>query len=376
MDMMWYRRRGLMVTPHIESVTGSIASFNSDYSKIPVKRLICNIEPIQEGTGDPSPENIRPISGRSGLNVMQAGKNLIQHFIVNDITVLGLTLSLRDDGTILISGTPTNGSTAKILTRRTFNRGDIRLKAGTYTFKISSDNPYIYAQAVTYDNGTFYARSTDTPTKTIETDFDVRYLDIAISPNNGENVNVIIKPQLELGSVATDYEPYKGSTYSINWETEAGDVYGGTLDVVSGKLVVDMALNTLNGSESFSDNGRMPYGGMQVLYTPLPTKANDDPIIGSNMLSNIFTRTVSFDKPFFFCGRATNGNIYFNMPETVTTIQQVRDWFSANNTQVWYKLATPIEIQLAPQEVKTLLGTNNIWCDSGDVTVDYWKWGK
>ena len=19
---------------------------------------------------------------------------------------------------------------------------------------------------------------------------------------------------------------------------------------------------------------------------------------------------------------------------------------------------------------------NNIWCDSGDVTVDYWKWGK
>jgi hypothetical protein len=31
----------------------------------------------------------------------------------------------------------------------------------------------------------------------------------------------------------------------------------------------------------------------------------------------------------------------------------------------------PIEYQLTPQEVTTLLGVNNIWADTGDVTVTY-----
>jgi hypothetical protein len=54
-------------------VSGSVASFNSDYNKIPVNSLICNIEPIQSGTGDPSPDNVRPISGRTGLTVSHSG---------------------------------------------------------------------------------------------------------------------------------------------------------------------------------------------------------------------------------------------------------------------------------------------------------------
>ena len=39
-------------------------------------------------------------------------------------------------------------------------------------------------------------------------------------------------------------------------------------------------------------------------------------------------------------------------------------------SQVVYKLATPIEVQLTPTEVKTLLGANNIWADTGDITVE------
>ena len=51
--------------------------------------------------------------------------------------------------------------------------------------------------------------------------------------------NEVIKPMLVYGSTATEYEPYKGSTYTVNWETEAGTVYGGTLDVVQSAEVVD-----------------------------------------------------------------------------------------------------------------------------------------
>ena len=42
-----------------------------------------------------------------------------------------------------------------------------------------------------------------------------------------------------------------------------------------------------------------------------------------------------------------------------------------SGVQLVYKLATPIEYTLTPQEVTTLLGTNNIWADTGDVDVDY-----
>ena len=43
-----------------------------------------------------------------------------------------------------------------------------------------------------------------------------------------------------------------------------------------------------------------------------------------------------------------------------------------NGVQICYYLATPIEVQLTPTEITTLLGTNNIFADCGDTTVDYY----
>ena len=45
---------------------------------------------------------------------------------------------------------------------------------------------------------------------------------------------------------------------------------------------------------------------------------------------------------------------------------------SDNGLQVAYKLATPTTTQLTPQEVKSLLGSNNIYHDcNGQVAVTY-----
>lgn len=48
-----------------------IASFN-DGSDLPMPKLEVAIEPVQEGSGDPSPENIRPIIGWDEVNVTVA----------------------------------------------------------------------------------------------------------------------------------------------------------------------------------------------------------------------------------------------------------------------------------------------------------------
>ena len=55
--------------------SGSIVSFD-DGIEASVGDLKVNIEPIQEGEGDPSPDNVRPITGWTGVRVIRTGKNL------------------------------------------------------------------------------------------------------------------------------------------------------------------------------------------------------------------------------------------------------------------------------------------------------------
>lgn len=53
------------------------------------------------------------------------------------------------------------------------------------------------------------------------------------------------------------------------------------------------------------------------------------------------------------------------------TSQSVTLRTSPTTVQFSYELAEPIEYTLTPQEVKTYLGQNNIWNDTGDTEVTY-----
>ena len=52
---------------------------------------------------------------------------------------------------------------------------------------------------------------------------------------------------------------------------------------------------------------------------------------------------------------------------SLTTVEAINSYLSANPITVVYELATPTTIQLTPQEVTTLLGENNISADTGSV---------
>ena len=52
-------------------VSGPIASFRSNGD--PLRSLLVNIDPVQEGSGDPSPDNVRPISGWDGMTMYHSG---------------------------------------------------------------------------------------------------------------------------------------------------------------------------------------------------------------------------------------------------------------------------------------------------------------
>ena len=51
------------------------------------------------------------------------------------------------------------------------------------------------------------------------------------------------------------------------------------------------------------------------------------------------------------------------------TASDIKSWLIDNAIEVVYQIANPITIQLTPQEILALSGTNTIYADTGDTTV-------
>lgn len=60
------RRKILLNTPHIDTSVGDLVTFNTDLSA-PLKSCKISFLPVQEGEGDPSPDNVREITGWNGI---------------------------------------------------------------------------------------------------------------------------------------------------------------------------------------------------------------------------------------------------------------------------------------------------------------------
>lgn len=159
-----------------------------------------------------------------------------------------------------------------------------------------------------------------------------------------------------------DYHAYNGTSYT----TDLGrTVYGGTLDVVSGELVVDRAMVDL-GSLTWAYNGSVKFFQASlsniagVAYTAIPNL----------ICSNYEAGSIASVRDGSMTGVSANisGYVYARDPN-YTDAQSFKTAMSG--VQLCYELATPQTYQLTPTEVALLEGQNNVWSDSGDVRVVY-----
>ena len=91
------------------------------------------------------------------------------------------------------------------------------------------------------------------------------YLYASNSAPNSRNDTVSYSDiQIEINSIATEYEDCKCVTTPVSWESEVGTVYGGYVDLVSGELVADMIMNTYDGSND--ENRKAEYLGATQTY--------------------------------------------------------------------------------------------------------------
>ena len=374
-----------------ETASGAVASFSDGADDIPMQSVVAEITPVQSGSGDPSPDNIRPISGRTGLTLTRAGKNLLENTATN-ATRYGVTLTVADNGTITANGTATSGFDFVI-----WDSGDVT-KGFKGEFVL---NGCLGGTASTYrlvarvrntdlnTNRYVVAANGDATVVTSENEVINR---VVLSVNNGSELsNVKVSPMLRPATITDDtYEPYTGTTIPITWESIAGTVYGGTLDVVSGVLTVTHKGITLDG-----DTNKFTNKGSASAYDEFYFTASDGYTFGkvgayvfgaelanSGYLCSAFALAPSAsavgDYAIAYIGSAgtLQPRIRFTLDRSLDTIAKANEYIAqlyAANTpvQIVYKLATPQTYQLTPTEVRTILGGNNIYTDAGEVSVEY-----
>lgn len=307
------------------------------------------VEESASFTGYAPYSNECPISGWTGAEIQGMGKNLLDNSQLQsgNYNKYGIKNFLKNSTTYTYSVFGTSDGFG------------YSLYAGhTNT---ASPSPNIPVS----QNGTGYLIPGNHATFTTRDDIENwEYIFFAGNGSGAGGKDVVF--QIEVGSSATDYEPYQGDSISVNWQDEAGTVYGGNLAIDedgSCKLTVDMAivdLGTLNWNVS---NGRF-----NTLTTISNAKGgNHADCLCSIYKSDVGAATRAVDCSICF---ANNGYVYIYD----TTFSGDASAFKAamDGVKLVYELATPITYTLpSVTMLSTVLGTNNIWVDTGYTTVEY-----
>ena len=159
------------------------------------------------------------------------------------------------------------------------------------------------------------------------------------------------------------------NTYTINLSS-AGTVYGGTLDVVSGELVVDKAIVDLGGLSWGYAEPRFYSGSVTDGITPSGTGD-----LGAVCEKYALYETGALANQPDFSFFVNSSKMSASAKRIVIRDSNYTDAYSLksslNGVHLVYMLATPQTIQLTPQQINSLLGINNVWSDAGNVDVEY-----
>ena len=323
------------------------------------------ITPTQEGTGDPSPENVRPIVGWDSVNVTRCGKNLMPYTKPQEssYTNNGITYTWNDNGTILVTGTATASSSSNVM-----NFNGLNLPAGFYRMigsGISELQSHFVVKKASTGGSYWYLYSNIS----IE-DGDVpQYFYITV--DNGVTVDATIYAFLSYGREMPSVEDYAPYTSSAAMLTLPETIYGGTLDTVTGVGSEEWELIELNGETTINTINELD--NTLRASIPIITFPSTEITGYCNIFPWVFNYNLDSEHVY------ANQNLlylYVNKSRLSTIdIPGVLAYLAAQASagtpvQVAYKLATPQPIQATGnQTILALPGTNTVYTDAGDITV-------
>lgn len=350
-------------------------------------------EPAQEGSGTPSPENIRPIKGRDSVTVERCGENVIE-FLSTEDSSSDIKIAIDPEKNITLNGTLAGKGNITIGTCR------LHWVAGkTYTMyvkkvggsaSLGSGDGITFAYALfTTDYNHFFRGDTNSTNLDVYIASDAALVETELvfmlqCWRNGTVFNNF-KFQIEVvegTTTPTTYTPYIGQTNTL---TLPETVYGGEVDAVSGEGQETQKLVILNGTESWNSWGinahnpaitgfytydindydaKNAKGICSHLETP-----NQDVWGGRN--AGIGFATVGSSRYFMF------SMLTSSLPDISAghEVASLKAYLAAQSdagtpVQIAYKLAEPVPFTATgAQPLSALAGANTVLTDADSATV-------
>ena len=317
-------------------------------------------EPTQEGSGEPSPENVRPIKGRSSVTVERCGENLIKYpYSSSSASRNGLVLTSQQDGSIVVNGTATADTWHAI-------NMNIEKRLPMNTPMTLSGCP-AGGSTKSYYIGVYLGGKWFSDTRNGNTDIKFTTREIAsrveVSIIKGTVCNnLTFYPKIEVGTTITPYSKYIGQTATL---TLPRTICGGTVDAVTGEGQETWKLVTLDGTEKWEYEGSLYF----VVYSFL----SNLPLETSGKCSHFVYRYFYGGDNIFCIGNAVK--VGAALTAKYADVNEWKSYLAAQYAagtpvQIAYKLATPTPFTATgAQPIPALSGVNTALTDADSVTV-------
>jgi hypothetical protein len=323
------------------------------------------IESKQDGTGTPSPDNIRPISGSNTISLTRRKKNLFNAERVGKIENWDIS---KTYGYIDLN-IPVGKYILSYSPQVTSLNGHIALMCKQ---PATSSNPLT---SIINSSGGVSAKSTIFEVLDGERIYLNWYVSSVAGAKNQTALNdfmnsVLINAQIEQGDVQTDYEPYQGNTYTADLNET---VYGGSYNWATGALTKDCGIMTID--ENTAGIETRSYGFIiRIPDVAREQTASENKIIKavSNMKSTAFnTVYVKKEQYIISAGYDFNGVAFYTNDEHLNNIDAVRAWLAVNPITFVYRKIQQTTTQFESINIKAIDGENFLYSNCGETKVKY-----
>lgn len=332
-------------------------------------------EPTQEGSGEPSPENVRPIKGRDTVKVERCGEQLLSYSQPIE-TDSDIRVAIMSSDQILLLANAAHGQTFETsFDLETANvvwadyDEDWRRRIGFEAALTKASDGLVAYQFQCWINSTsseFKATGKIT-VKNVISLLDDRYTDSAESElffyvQNMKSGHVKVT-NLSIKLVQnTAYTPYQGDTLALRLPTT---IYGGEVDAVTGEGQETWKLVTPDGNDlKFLSNANNTFWNM--LSNTAPGIALRPRIKCTHINGSLFSSNTNYD--FIFTTKKQMVGLF----ETVDELNAycAAQYAAGTPVQIAYKLEKPMPFTATgAQPIPALPGVNTVLTDADSVTV-------
>ena len=148
------------------------------------------------------------------------------------------------------------------------------------------------------------------------------------------------------------------------------DIFGGYVDLISGKLVVTHEVTMMDSTwdwlmyQIYADGGITANQFYVNNKIPLPVGRRE-------ILCNAFNPILINDRNHYDMSAYLSLSGYCFRYDGITSVADWKTFLATNEIFVYHELASPQTYQLTPQQVNTLVGTNNVWSEQGNIELSY-----